>query len=39
VQGAPTMQIDARVTCGEVSNGQGGGGNFGTLGSIPGLVE
>lgn len=39
VQGAPTQQIDAMVTCGEVTNGQGGGGNFGTLGSIPGLVE
>lgn len=39
VQGAPTQQIDAKVTCGEVTNGQGGGGSFGTLGSIPGLVE
>lgn len=39
VQGVPTQQIDAIVTCGQVSNGQGGGGNFGTLGSIPGLVE
>ncbi len=38
-QGSPNHQIDARVTCGEVTNGQGGGGNFGTLGSIPGLVE
>jgi len=39
VTGAPTQQIDAMVTCGEVTNGQGGGGWFGTLGSIPGLVE
>lgn len=39
VQGSPNHQIDGRVTCGEVTNGQGGGGNFGTLGSIPGLVE
>ncbi len=39
VQGTPTQQIDARVTCGQVTNGQGGGGNFGILGSIPGLVE
>jgi Flp pilus assembly protein TadG len=39
VQGVPTQQIDAIVTCGQVTNGQGGGGSFGTLGSIPGLVE
>lgn len=39
VQGTPGMQINATVTCGEVTGGQGGGGNFGTLGSIPGLVE
>lgn len=39
VQGVPTQQIDAKVTCGNVTNGQGGGGSFGTLGSIPGLVE
>jgi len=39
VQGTPSQQINAMVTCGEVTNGQGGGGNFGTLGSIPGLVE
>lgn len=39
VQGVPTQQINAIVTCGQVTNGQGGGGNFGTLGSIPGLVE
>jgi len=39
VQGAPSQQINATVTCGEVTGGQGGGGSFGTLGSIPGLVE
>jgi len=39
VQGVPTQQIDARIVCGEVTNGGGGGGSFGTLGSIPGLVE
>lgn len=39
VQDVPTKQIDARITCGEVTNGGGGGGSFGTLGSIPGLVE
>jgi hypothetical protein len=39
VQGVPTQEINAIVTCGEVTNGNGGGGNFGTLGSIPGLVE
>lgn len=39
VQGAPTKVINAVVTCGQVANGQGGGGNFGTLGSIPGLVQ
>ena len=39
VQGVPSQQINAIVTCGEVTNGGGGGGSFGTLGSIPGLVE
>ena len=39
VQGVPTQQIDARITCGEVTNGGGGGGMFGTLGAIPGLVQ
>lgn len=40
VQAPPVGQvINAVVTCGQVSNGQGGGGSFGMLGSIPGLVE
>jgi hypothetical protein len=39
VQGPPTQVINAVVTCGQVTNGAGGGGSFGTLGSIPGLVE
>ena len=39
VQGAPSQQINATVTCGKVTGGSGGGGSFGTLGSIPGLVQ
>ena len=40
VQAPPVGQvINARVTCGQVTQGQGGGGSFGTLGAIPGLVE
>ncbi|MEO6555012.1 MAG: Tad domain-containing protein [Nitrospiraceae bacterium] len=39
VQGPPTQQINAIVTCGAVTGGQGGGGSFGVVGAIPGLVE
>lgn len=39
VQGPPTMTIDAVVTCDSVQGGQGGGANFGTSASIPGLVQ
>lgn len=40
VQPPPNTQIiDGVVRCGYVDGGQGGGGAFGTLGSIPGLVE
>lgn len=39
VTGAPTKQIDAVVTCNSVQGGQGGGPNFGTTASIPGLVQ
>lgn len=39
VQGPPTMTIDAVVTCNSVQGGQGGGPNFGTSASIPGLVQ
>ena len=39
VQGAPTQQINATVTCGAVTGGPGGGGAFGVVGAIPGLVE
>lgn len=40
VQAPPVGQvINAMVTCGQVTQGQGGGGSFGMLGSIPGLVE
>ncbi len=39
VQDAPTQQIDGIVTCGQVNDGRGGGSDFGTMGSIPGLVQ
>jgi Flp pilus assembly protein TadG len=40
IQAPPVGQvINAKVTCGQVTQGQGGGGSFGMLGSIPGLVE
>ena len=39
VQGPPTQQINAIVTCGAVTGGPGGGGTFGVVGAIPGLVE
>ena len=39
VQGPPTMTIDGVVTCNSVEGGQGGGANFGTFASIPGLVQ
>ncbi|WP_455245236.1 pilus assembly protein TadG-related protein [Petrachloros mirabilis] len=40
VQYPPIGQvINAFVECGKVTQGQGGGGSYGTLGSIPGLVE
>ena len=39
VEGPPTMQIDGIVTCNSVQGGQGGGANFGTFASIPGLVQ
>lgn len=35
----PETTIKATVTCGLVEPGRGGGGNYGTKGSIPGLVE
>jgi Flp pilus assembly protein TadG len=31
--------IEAKVVCDEIIGGHGGGGNYGTLGSIPGLVK
>ena len=34
-----TQVVEGVVVCGYVEGGQGGGGSFGTLGSIPGLVE
>jgi Flp pilus assembly protein TadG len=39
VQGPPVMQIDGIVTCNSVQGGAGGGANFGTSASIPGLVQ
>ena len=39
VTGPPTQQIFATVTCGQVTGGTGGGGAFGVLGAIPGLVK
>jgi len=35
----PAHTIFATVICDNVSQGRGSGGNFGTKGSIPGLVE
>jgi Flp pilus assembly protein TadG len=35
----PEKTIWGRVICDEVSYGRGSGGNYGTMGSIPGLVE
>ncbi len=39
VQDAPVHQIDGYVICNDVEPGRGGGGEYGTKGSIPGLVE
>ncbi len=39
VQGAPVHQIDGYVVCNNVEFGRGSGGMYGTLGSIPGLVQ
>jgi Flp pilus assembly protein TadG len=36
---SPTHTIEAKVICDQIEGGHGGCGNFGTLGSIPGLVE
>jgi hypothetical protein len=39
VQDAPVHQIDGYVICNNVEPGRGSGGNYGTKGSIPGLVQ
>ena len=39
VQNAPTKQIDGYVVCNNVESGRGSGHNYGTKGSIPGLVQ
>ncbi len=36
---APEKTILARVVCDNIDEGRGGGGTYGTLGSIPGLVQ
>jgi hypothetical protein len=39
VQDSPVHQIDGYVICDNIEPGRGGGGNFGTMGSIPSLVS
>jgi Flp pilus assembly protein TadG len=39
VEGAPAKTIFAQVKCDFVTAGRSGGGNYGTMGSIPGLVQ
>jgi hypothetical protein len=36
---SPSNTINAKVVCDEFVVGHGGGGNYGTLGTIPGLVQ
>jgi hypothetical protein len=36
---APEKTILGRVVCENIDEGRGGGGTYGTLGSIPGLVQ
>ncbi len=38
VSGPPASMVYAQVKCDNVESGRGGGGNYGTKGSIPGLV-
>ena len=39
VNGSPNQEIVARVECDTIETGRGGGGGFGTLGSVPLLVS
>lgn len=39
VIGPPTMTIEAKVICENIEPGRGGGTNYGTMGTIPGLVQ
>jgi len=39
VQDAPDKIIQAKVICDMIESGRGGGSNYGTMGTIPGLVE
>ena len=39
VYDSPELTIEAKVICENVEPGHGGGGEFGTMGNVPGLVE
>jgi Flp pilus assembly protein TadG len=39
VQSSPAHQIDGYVVCNNIESGRGSGRNYGTMGSIPGLVQ
>lgn len=39
VVGAPNPRVEGRVLCDSVQAGRGGGSHYGTMGSIPGLVQ
>ena len=39
VQGPPANTVFGKVECDNIVPGRGGGGNYGTKGSIPGLVQ
>jgi len=39
VVGSPNPRVEGKVLCDNVQYGRGGGGNYGTMGSIPGLVQ
>jgi hypothetical protein len=39
VEGPPSKTIQAQVICENIEPGRGSGGDYGTMGSIPGLVE
>jgi hypothetical protein len=39
VVGSPNPRVEGKVLCENVQWGRGGGGSYGTMGSIPGLVQ